>query len=73
MEYEHEHEHEHEGYSIVVRVYHDRIYKKNILMGIKLNGIDESTQNSSMRLYGIREEAIESMTQKIMKIKRNEE
>ena len=54
----------HEGYSISIRVHS----LGNILMGDKLDGINESMQNSSIRLYN-NDEAIEIMTGKIWNIK----
>lgn len=49
------------GYSIVVRVYS----QKNVLMGIKCDGVDESMRGSSIKVYSTIEDAIEVMTQKI--------
>ena len=50
----------HESYSISIRVHS----LGHILMGDKLDGIDESIQNSSIRVYN-NDEAIEIMTGKI--------
>lgn len=63
---------EENGYSIVVKYYDLR--PKQIgyryLVGVKMDGIDESMRNSSIRLYANDDDVKQAILQRIQRLKR---